>query len=125
MREILYFLMAGIFAGIMSGLFGIGGGLIIVPFLVLVMGFGQQTANGTSLVALLGPVGLLGVIAYYNSGQINGSHIRAGVLIAVGMFAGAYFGSKFALALPELILRRSFCIFLILVAIRMWTKTTA
>lgn len=125
MREGIYFTVAGLLAGVLAGLFGVGGGLILIPFLVLVIGYPQQTANGTSLVALLGPVGILGVMAYYNSGQINGTHIRAGLLIALGMFFGTYFGSKWALQLPELYLRRGFCVFLILTALRMWGKSPA
>jgi uncharacterized membrane protein YfcA len=125
MREVLGFLTCGVLAGILAGVFGLGGGMIIVPFLVLVLGFTQFAASGTSLVALLGPVGLLAVISYYNSGQINGTHIRAGLIIAAGMFFGAYFGSKIALSLSEITLRRSFCIFLVLMATRMWFKTAS
>jgi uncharacterized protein len=120
-REIIYLVITGVAAGILAGTFGLGGGLIVTPFLVLILGYSQQTANGTSLVALLGPVGILGVMAYYNAGKITGVHIRAGLIIALGMFAGTYFGSKLALALPETTVRRAFALFLVFMAFKMWT----
>jgi uncharacterized protein len=120
-REIIYLVITGVAAGILAGTFGLGGGLIVTPFLVLILGYSQQTANGTSLVALLGPVGIFGVMAYYNAGKITGVHIRAGLIIALGMLAGTYFGSKLALALPETIVRRAFAVFLVIMAFKMWT----
>ena len=123
MREWSVLWLIGIFAGILAGVFGVGGGLVVVPALVLGLGYTQYAANGTSLVALLGPVGLMGVLAYYNSGQITGFHIRAGAIIAVGIFIGAYFGGRLALVLPEVTLRRSFCVFMLITAIKMWGKS--
>lgn len=122
MLTILRFFPVGLAAGICSGIFGIGGGVIIIPFLIFAFGFNQQTANGVSLVALLLPVGLLGVIAYYRAGVITTEHVKMGLSIATGMFFGAYFGARFALALPEVILRRSFAIFLCALAVRLWMK---
>lgn len=116
------YLAVGVSAGILSGIFGIGGGLVIVPILVLAFGMPQQTANGTSLVALLGPVGLMGVLRYYQTGKITAIHIQTGLLIALGMFAGTYFGARFATMVSGDSLRRSFCVFMVLVAIRMWFK---
>lgn len=120
---VLGMMAIGVAAGILAGFFGVGGGLVIVPMLVLVLGYSQYAANGTSLVALLGPVGILGVIAYYQAGKIGPENIKSGLLIAVGMFFGAYCGSRLALMLPGEILRRAFCIFLVLVAVRMWMQT--
>jgi len=117
------FLIIGIFAGVLAGLFGVGGGLIIVPALIFFVGYSQATATGTSLVALLMPIGMAGVYAFYAAGKINMTNIKAGLLISLGMFLGNYFGAKIALSMPEYILKRTFCVFLVVVAVRMWMMT--
>jgi uncharacterized membrane protein YfcA len=117
------YIIIGLLAGILAGLFGVGGGLIIVPALVLVLGFSQFAANGTSLVALLLPVGIGGVIAYYRAGKIDVGNIYGGLVISVGMFLGAFLGSKLALTLPEVLLKRSFCVFILFVAVKLWMST--
>ena len=117
------YIAIGIFAGILAGLFGVGGGLIIVPALVLLLGFSQFTASGTSLVALLLPVGIGGVYEFYRSGKIGSPHIYGGLIISIGMFLGVYLGARLALSLPEIILKRLFCILLVAVAAKMWIST--
>jgi uncharacterized protein len=114
---ILVFILIGLGAGVLSGLFGIGGGVVIVPALMLVAAMKPQMATGTSLGALLLPVGALGVYEYYRAGHFN---VRASLLIAVGLFIGAWFGAKLALSLSPLYLKRAFAIFLVIVAVRMW-----
>lgn len=114
------FILLGLGAGVLAGFFGVGGGLIIVPALVLLFGFSQSMSSGTSLVALLLPVGILGVWNYYSAGKITMDNVKAGLMISAGMFFGTYIGSKFAVLLPEIILKRAFCIFLIFAAVRMW-----
>ena len=114
---ILYILI-GVAAGVLSGLFGIGGGVVIVPALLLVAGMTPLTATGTSLGALLLPVGALGAWEYYRKGQLD---LRVALLLAVGLFFGAFFGAKFAQLLTPVQLRRAFAVFLMLVAIRVWT----
>ena len=114
---ILYILI-GVAAGVLSGLFGIGGGVVIVPALLLVAGMTPLTATGTSLGALLLPVGALGAWEYYRKGQLD---LRVALLLAVGLFFGAFFGAKFAQLLTPVQLRRAFAVFLVLVAIRVWT----
>lgn len=116
----LAMLAIGALAGICSGLFGIGGGVILVPALVWIMGYPQVAATGTSLVALLLPVGFLGVLEYYRAGKIDSQNIRMGLIIAIGLFVGAYFGAKLAVGLPAPVLRKAFSLFLVLVAIRLW-----
>jgi uncharacterized membrane protein YfcA len=120
----LFFVIGGC-AGILAGLFGVGGGLIIVPALTLIVGYSQVTATGTSLVALLMPIGLAGAYAFYQAGQINVTNIKAGLLISIGMFFGSYFGAKIALSFPDYMLKRSFCVFLLVVAARMWMSTVS
>jgi uncharacterized membrane protein YfcA len=114
------FILVGLAAGILSGMFGVGGGIIIVPALVFMASFSQVTAAGTSLVALLLPVGLGGVLSYYNAGKIDGSHIRAGLIVAAGVFVGGFFGSKLALLMSEQLLKRLFAVLLLVVAVKTW-----
>lgn len=120
MMQLPLFLVIGLCAGVLAGLFGIGGGLVVVPALVFICGFSQVAATGTSLVALLAPVGIGGVYAFYTAGVINSSEIKFGLLISLGMLCGSYFGSRIALALPEVVLKRSFSVFLVLVAAKLW-----
>jgi len=113
----LIFIAVGFAAGILAGLFGVGGGIIIVPALILLARFTPITAIGTSLAALLLPVGALGVWEYYRKGHLN---IPAALLIAVGIFLGALLGAKLAHQLTPLQLKRAFAVFLVVVAGRMW-----
>jgi uncharacterized membrane protein YfcA len=117
---LLPFLITGFVAGILSGLFGIGGGLVIVPALIYLFNLPQHTATGTSLVALLLPVGLLAVYEYYSSGKLTLENIKWGLLIAIGLFLGAFVGARIARYLPEAILRKSFAVILLFGAIKMW-----
>ncbi len=115
-------LVIGLAAGLLSGMFGVGGGIIIVPAMVLLFGMTQQSANATSLIALLLPVGLLGVLEYYRSGKISTEHIWIGMIIAAGLFCGAYFGAKIATHLSSDILRKAFAVFMGIVALHLWFK---
>lgn len=116
----LLFILIGLIAGILSGLFGIGGGIVIVPALIFFTGVSQQSASGTSLLALLLPVGVLGAFEYYKAGKIGPEDLKAGLLIALGLFFGAYFGSKLALSISEILLRKVFAVFMVFVAIKIW-----
>jgi hypothetical protein len=106
----------GLVAGVFAGMFGIGGGLIIVPALLLILQVKELEAIGTSLAALIPPVGLLGAAEYYRNGYIN---LRFAALLAVGIFLGAYFGARIMIALPPALVRRVYAGFLFLVATRM------
>jgi uncharacterized protein len=106
-------LITGLVAGVMSGMFGIGGGLVIVPALVILFGLDQKTATGTSLFALLLPVGLLAVIDYRQQGKMRFDY---GLLIAPGLLIGALVGSKINRLLSDLMLKRVYAGFLIIVA---------
>jgi uncharacterized membrane protein YfcA len=117
---VLIYLILGVLTGILSGIFGIGGGVLLVPFLVLILRYSQAAANGTSLVALLLPVGLLGVIEYHKVGKLSFDNIKNGLIIAVGIFIGTYIGAKFAGNLPEFTLRRAFSVLLVTVAFKLW-----
>ena len=113
----LLFLAIGLLAGVLSGLFGIGGGIVIIPALLFFARFDPQTATGTSLGAQLLPVGVLGALAFYRKGHVN---VNASLLLALGLFLGAYFGANLALRLPTRDLQRGFALFLIVVAGKMW-----
>ncbi len=113
----------GLLAGIASGLFGIGGGIIIVPLLAFFFQLEQKIASATSLVSMLLPVGLLGVWEYYKAGVVTQSHIKMGLLVSIGIFFGALIGSKLSIVLPTKILTRAFALLLIYVAIRLWLQS--
>ncbi len=106
----------GLTAGVVSGLFGVGGAILIIPGLTLLAKLNWHTAQGTSLAALLLPVGLLGAIEYYRRGQVN---IPYAAIIAVGLFLGAFLGAKLAGTLGDAALRRAFGAFLLLVSARL------
>ena len=112
----LMLLGVGLAAGVAAGMFGIGGGLIIVPALIFLLGMKEKQAIGTSLAALIPPVGLLGAAEYYRSGYIN---IKYAALIAVGLFIGAYFGARIVISMPDVLIRRIYAIFLLVIAARM------
>ena len=116
-------LAIGICTGILSGIFGIGGGVVLVPLLILFLGYEQHVASGTSLVALLLPVGLLGAIEYYRAGKLTPENVKFGFIIALGLFVGTFFGARIAVHLPADTLRRSFAVFLVLVAAKLWLST--
>ncbi|MDD5539291.1 MAG: sulfite exporter TauE/SafE family protein [Candidatus Neomarinimicrobiota bacterium] len=110
----ILFVLIGLFAGILSGLFGIGGGIVIVPILIWFFHFSQLAANSTSLAALLLPVGILAVLTYYKEKMVA---VRPALLIALGIFIGVAGGSFSALEIPGPILKRLYGIFLVYVAL--------
>lgn len=103
--EILLLLCLGLAGGTISGLIGIGGGVLFTPALVYLMGYSQQEAQGTTLALLVPPIGILGAWTYYQRGYVN---VQAAALICVGFVLGGLVGAKFAVALPPLILKRVF-----------------
>lgn len=113
---VLLLALVGFFAGVLSGLVGVGGGVIIVPCLVIFLGFSQQAAQGTSLGLLLLPVGIFAVINYYNKGYID---IKVVLVMSIAFIAGGWLGSKLALQLSQEALRKIFAVVLIYTAFRM------
>lgn len=114
--DILALVIIGLAAGILSGMFGVGGGIIIVPALVFFLGMTQHQAQGTSLGLMLLPIGFLAAWNYYKSGNLN---IKYGLIIAATFVVGGYFGSKLSLGIDQIILKRVFGILMIVVAIKM------
>ncbi len=115
-QTILIVILVGLAAGMLSGLVGVGGGIIIVPALVYFIGFSQKAAQGTSLALILLPVGILGVLQYYKQGQVDLSIVA---LLAIGFLAGSFFGSKIALSISQDSLKKAFATLMILIAIKM------
>lgn len=116
MVSFIGFALIGLAAGILSGLFGIGGGIIIIPALLFLMNFSQLKAQGTSLAIMLPPVGLLAFLEYYKKGNVD---IFAGVVICIFLFIGAKLGAQFANQLPVDLLRKLFAVLIIIVGLRM------
>jgi len=110
-------LLVGLLVGMVSGVVGIGGGILFVPALVWLAGMDQHRAQGTSLGALLLPVGLFAFLEYYRKGNAD---LRVALLLGAGFLAGGYFGAVGAQHIPELCLRRIFALTLIAVGGRMW-----
>ena len=123
-QVILLLLLLGLGAGILSGMVGVGGGIIIVPGLVFLLGFSQKMAQGTSLAVLLLPVGILAVMQYYKSGFVD---VRSVGIIAIAFLVGGFFGSKIAIMLPADSVKKIFAILLLLISIKMlfFDKKTA
>lgn len=115
-QTILILLLVGVGAGMLSGLIGIGGGIIIVPSLVFFLGFSQKLAQGTSLGILLLPVGILAVLQFYKEGYVD---LKTVWLVSLGFLAGGYFGSRIALSLPQETVKKIFAIVLLLIAFKM------
>lgn len=111
--SVLIYLGLGLLAGTLSGVFGIGGGTIIIPGLILLTGMSQHEAQGTTLAILLLPIGLLGVIRYYQSGHVK---LDIALYICLGFLLGGLIGANIAESMPNLLLRKAFSVFLMLVA---------
>jgi len=115
MASILYILL-GLVAGVLGGMFGIGGATILVPALVFIFGLTQHQAQGTSLAALLPPVGILAVLHYYSAGNVKFS--IAG-FICIGFLIGGLIGANLAHSVPDPLLKRLFGFYLLFIALNM------
>jgi uncharacterized membrane protein YfcA len=109
-------ILIGLAAGFLSGLVGIGGGVIIVPALVILLGFSQKLAQGTSLGILLLPVGILAVMQYYKQGYLNVNYVA---IVASTFVLGGFLGSKLALSLSDEKMKKIFAIVMLLIAVKM------
>jgi len=110
LTTIAFLLMIGLVSGIASGVFGIGGGVLIVPGLIYLLGFSQHGATGTSLAILLPPVGLAAVIEYYRHDNVD---LKAALVVAAALFVGAWFGAVLANHLKGPYLRLAFGVFVV------------
>jgi len=110
------YILLGLFVGVLSGIVGLGGGILIVPALAYFFHMNQHKAQGTSIAALLAPVGALAFWEYYKAGNVD---LKAGLLIGLGFLLGGYFGGLWAQQIPELALRRIFGTLLVMIGIRL------
>jgi uncharacterized membrane protein YfcA len=123
-ETILLLIIVGLAAGVLSGMVGVGGGIIVVPALVIFLGFSQHQAQGTSLGLLLLPVGILAVMNYYNKGYID---IKVVAIMSIAFVLGGWLGSKLSLSLPQDTVKKIFAIVLFYTAFRMmgWDSVIA
>jgi hypothetical protein len=115
----ILYLLIGLVAGLLAGVFGIGGGIVIVPALTLWLGMEPRRAVGTSLGALLLPVGILAAWQYWKEGNID---VQGALLMALGVTLGAWASARVSAGIAPATLQRSFAVLLVLVAARMWLK---
>ncbi len=113
------FVFLGLLAGILSGFIGVGGGVIIVPALVLFFKFTQKMAQGTTIALLIPPIGILAAWTYYKQGNVD---LRVAALICVGFVLGGLIGAKFATNLSNDVLRKVFAVIIILIGLQMFFK---
>ena len=114
--NITILLVIGLAAGILSGMFGIGGGIIVVPALIYFLGMSQHTAQGTTLAMLLPPIGILAALAYYRQGHVN---LLAAGLLCLGFILGGLLGANICLNISGEIVRKMFGIALLLISLHM------
>ena len=109
-------IIIGLLAGILSGLVGVGGGILMIPLLIIFLGLTQHQAQGTALFAMLPPIGILAAINYYKEGFVKWEYA---IVIAFTFVIGGYLGSKLSLSLPPQIVRRIFGVIMLLGAIKL------
>lgn len=114
---IISLLVIGVLAGVLSGLIGVGGGVIMIPLLVFVLGYSQHAAQGTSLAVLAIPVTFIAAYNYYSEGYINW---KFALIIALGFLVGGFFGSKLAISINQSMLKKIFGVILLIAAIKMF-----
>lgn len=117
MLNIILFILLGLTAGVISGVAGIGGGIIIIPALVYIFGFSQKLAQGTTLALMIPPIGLLAAYTYYKSGFVD---LKVALFICLGFFFGGLLGSKVAISLPTQILQKVFASLMIAIGFYMF-----
>jgi uncharacterized membrane protein YfcA len=115
-QVIISLAIIGVLSGVLSGFVGVGGGIIIVPGLVFLMGMSQHMAQGTSLFILLLPIGFLAVYNYWKADQINWAY---GAIIALTFVVGSYYGSKMALKLSPGLVKLIFGIIMVVISAKL------
>lgn len=116
-KEIILLILIGSLAGLISGGFGVAGGIIIVPSLVFIMGYSQHMAQGTSLALMLPPIFIVAAYNFYSEGFVD---IPVAIMLMFSFMFGAYFGAKVALKLPELTVKRIFGALMVLGGLKMF-----
>jgi len=120
MKQAIVLILIGSAAGLLSGLIGIGGGVILIPMLIFVLGFSQHMAEGTTLAAMVPPIGILAAYVYYQNGNVD---LKAAGFIAIGFLVGGLFGARIAQQFSGESLQKIFAVVLILMGLKMlWPK---
>lgn len=120
MKDIGIYLILGCAAGVLSGLIGIGGGIILIPALVYILGFSQHLAEGTTLAAMVPPIGILAAYVYYQNGNVD---LKTAGFISVGFLLGGFLGARLAQNFSSETLQKIFAVILILIGVKMlWPK---
>lgn len=117
LSTIFVLVIIGLLAGVLSGVVGIGGGLIMIPLMMLLLGMDQLSAQGTSLAVMLPPIGILAAYNYYQTGNLK---VNYAVIIASTFVLGGYFGSKLALQVHPQTLRKIFSIIMLIASVKMF-----
>jgi uncharacterized membrane protein YfcA len=116
MSNVLLYLLLGLIAGVLSGVIGIGGGIIIVPALIFLFGLSQHQAQGTTLALMVPPIGVLAAWTYYQHGFVD---LRIAAFVCLGFFFGGWLGAKIATSLTSIVLQKIFGVALLLIALKM------
>lgn len=116
MKQHIIIAATGFIAGILGGSLGIGGAIVIIPVLVILLGFSQQMAQGTTLLMLVMPVGALAAWQYYKAGNAD---FKTALLLGIFFFIGGFFGAKLANIIPQEMLKKAFAVLIILIGIKM------
>jgi uncharacterized protein len=115
LQTAIILISTGLIAGFLGGFVGVGGGIVMVPAMVLLLGISQHMAQGTSLAVLMLPIGVLGVVNYYKAGYVN---FYYALIIAIAFVLGNYLGSRFAVNMDASFIKKAFGVFMIIVALR-------
>jgi len=115
--EVVLFIVVGLVAGIASGFLGVGGAVVVVPALVLFMGYSQHMAQGTSLALMLPPIGIFALMSYYKHGHVD---IKAAVFIILGFLIGSFFAGRIAMTISPLVLKKTFALCLLIASVKLF-----
>lgn len=119
MNDLVILLLIGLLAGVVGGMMGVGGGVVVIPALVFIMGFSQHEAQGTALAFMLPPIGLMAAWNYYKEGYVN---VKFALILMVAFVVGAYIGSAISVQIPDRYLKKIFGFVLLYAAYRMIFK---
>lgn len=114
---IISLIVIGLLAGVFSGFMGVGGGVIMIPLMIVLLGYSQHEAQGTSLAVLAIPVTFLAAYNYYSAGHVNW---KFALIIGLSFVIGGYFGSKFAISINQAMMKKIFSVILLFIAIKMF-----
>jgi len=116
MTSTIIYILIGLAGGILSGFLGVGGGIIMIPLMIYILGLSQHEAQGTTLTIMVPPIGLLAAWTYYKEGLVN---LNIAIFACIGFFIGGYFGAKLATFFPEDLMRKIFGSALLILSLHM------